>query len=98
MDDKKYNYDLQTGLEIKGRTKDETHAAKIFSARCGHVKRQLKLGEPLKDKTLELALEYAQDDEVKRKLEAGEELNEYEYHILVEVRMLHARLCYHPII
>lgn len=93
MNDTKYNDVYPAGLEIKGRTEEQKRAAKSFGARCGHVKRRLKLGEPLKGKTLELALEYAQDDEVKRKLEAGEELSEYEYHILVEVTMLHARLC-----
>ncbi len=92
MNDTKFNYVYPAVLEITERTEEQKRAAKSFSARCGHVKRRLKLGEPLKGKTLELALEYAQDDEVKRKLEAGEELSEYEYHILVEVTMLHARL------
>jgi len=74
------------------RTEEQIRAAKSFGARCGHVKRRLKQGEPLKGKTLELALEYAQNDEVARKLEAGEELSQYEYHVLVEVLLLHARL------
>tara|TARA_R110000796_G_scaffold18061_1_gene55031 strand:- start:706 stop:984 length:279 start_codon:yes stop_codon:yes gene_type:complete len=74
------------------RTGEQKRAAKSFSARCGHVKRRLKKGEPLTGKTLELALEYAQDDEVSRKLVAGEELSDYEYHVLVEVVLLHARL------
>ena len=75
------------------RTAEQIRKAKSFGARCGHVKRRLSRGEPLKGKTLEFALEYAQDDKVARKLEAGEELSEYEYHVLVEVTMLHARLC-----
>lgn len=74
------------------RTEEQKRAAKSFGARCGHVKRRLKQGEALTGKTLELALEYAQDDEVVRKLHAGEPLSEYEYHILVEVLLLHARL------
>jgi hypothetical protein len=74
------------------RTDEQKRAAKSFGARCGHVKRRLKQGEPLTGKTLELALEYAQDDEVARKLNAGENLSEYEYHVLVEVLLLHARL------
>ena len=73
------------------RTEEQRRAAKSFGARCRHVKRRLKKGESLTGKTLELALEYAQDDEVARKLEAGEELSEYEYHVLVEVALLHAR-------
>lgn len=74
------------------RSEEAKRAAKSFGARCGHVKRRLERGEPLSGKTLKLALEYAQDDEVARKLIAGEELSEYEYHVLVEVRLLHARL------
>jgi hypothetical protein len=57
-----------------------------------HVKRRLSQGDPLTGKTLELALDLAQDDEVARKLKAGEELSGYEYHVLVEVILLHARL------
>ena len=93
MADKVNVGDYPAGFAIgEMRTEQQKRAAKSFGARCGHVKRRLKQGEPLTGKTLELALEYAQDDEVARKLEAGEELTEYEYHVLVEVTLLHARL------
>ena len=74
------------------RTEEQRRAAKSFGARCGHIKRRLKQGERLSGKTLELALEYTQDDEVARKLSAGEDLSDYEYHVLVDVCLLHARL------
>ena len=93
MTDEKNTGDYPRGFAIgEMRTEEQKRAAKSFSARCGHVKRRLKQGDPLTGKTLELALEYAQDDEVARKLKAGKELSEYEYHVLVEVLLLHARL------
>lgn len=93
MNDKTWNTNRVSGLAIgEMRSDEQRRAAKSFSARCGHVKRRLAKGEPLNGKTLELALEYAQDEEVARKLNAGEPLNEYEYHVLVEVILLHARL------
>jgi len=93
MTDENNSGDYPRGFAIGNtRTEEQKREAKSFGARCGHVKRRLGQGEPLTGKTLELALEYAQDDEVSRKLVAGEELSEYEYHVLVEVVLLHARL------
>ncbi len=85
--------DYPKGFAIgEERNEEQVRAAKSFGARCGHIKRRLKQGEALTGKTLELALDFAQDDEVARKLVAGEQLSEYEYHVLVEVILLHARL------
>lgn len=93
MTDEENTGDYPSGFAIgEIRTEVQKRAARSFGARCGHVKRRLKQGEQLTGKTLELALEYAQDDEVARKLKAGEILSEYEYHVLVEVILLHARL------
>lgn len=73
-----------------------------ISAQCGHIKRKLSRNEPLSGELLELALSLVEggpagtsiefDNEIARKLKAGEPLGEYEYHILVEVRLLHVRL------
>lgn len=75
---------------------------KSISARCGHVKRRLSRNEPLKGKVLEFALSIVEgdcrspDDELLRgmaeKLKAGEALSDYEYHIMVDVLLLHVRL------
>lgn len=75
---------------------------KARGARYGHVKRGLSNNKPLTGKTLELALELVNvhgDDEHSRfvrnigvKMQAGQPLDEYEYHIVVDVLMLHARL------
>ncbi len=91
--DKRNIGDYPTGFAIgEMRTEEKKRAAKSFGARCGHVKRHLRQGDPLTGNTLDLALDYAQDDKVARKLKAGEELSEYEYHVLVEVLLLHVRL------
>jgi len=65
---------------------------KSLSARCGHVKRRLARDEPLTGKLLEFALDCTGDPNIARKLSAGEELSEYEYHIFVDVELLHVRL------
>ena len=71
---------------------------KSYSARCGHVKRRLRVGDPLEGKVLEFALEQiepAKDDLCKgiaNKLKDGKQLSEYEYHVFVEVILLHAKL------
>lgn len=78
-----------------------------FSAQCGHVKRRLNKDEPLSGKVLEFALSVIDEninvtwgskerDEflkgIAEKLKAGEKLSEYEYHIFVDVLLLHKRL------
>lgn len=75
---------------------------KSHSTRCGHVKRRILAGEPLKGKTLEFALEMiaSQDsfsdkellNEMARKLKAKIPLTEYEEHILVDVLLVHSKL------
>lgn len=75
---------------------------KSRGAGYGHIKRKLNNNEPLTGKTLELALELVdvvgEDEQSKfvrnigNKLKEGKALDEYEYHILVDVLMLHARL------
>lgn len=81
---------------------DKRKQRKSRGASYGHLTRRLKKNEPLKGKTLELALELTAvhgDDELSRlvrnmrvKMQAGQPLDEYEYHIMVEVLMLHSRL------
>lgn len=66
------------------------------------AKRCLSNNEPLTGKTLELALDLVEvqgDDEQSKfvrnigvKMSAGQPLDEYEYHILVDVLMLHAQM------
>jgi hypothetical protein len=74
---------------------------KITGAKCGHVVRRLNKHEPLIGKTLEFALstiegEGASKDPLFRsiadKLKAGQKLGDYEYHIFVDVVLLHTRL------
>ena len=92
--------DYPKGFAIETRrTEEQIRAVKSFGARCGHIKRRLSKDEPLKGKLLELALDLAGDDvdngndlNIARKLIAGEKLSEYEYHVFVEVILLHARL------
>ena len=75
---------------------------RALSAQCGHVKRRLSRNEPLKGKVLEFALSVVEgdggfpNDEVLRgiadKLSVGKTLSDYEYHIMVDVLLLHVRL------
>jgi hypothetical protein len=75
---------------------------KAISAQCGHVKRRLRRNEPLEGKVLEFALSVIEGGKgssnddflngIANKLKAGEKLSEYEYHIFVEVLLLHVRL------
>lgn len=75
---------------------------KRFGAQCSHVTRRLMRDEPLTGKVLEFALGFfgkrvdgAADpfyDGIVDKLKAGTPLDDYEKHILIDVRMLHARL------
>lgn len=72
------------------------------SAKCGHVKRRLARGEPLNGKMLEFALSIIGEGEgssgddlidgIAEKLKAQQQLSAYEYHVFVEVILLHVRL------
>jgi hypothetical protein len=73
-----------------------------ISAKCGHVKRRLNQGQRLKGRTLEFALGVideagrSSNDELMRriaqKLLSGVQLDEHEYHLMVDVVLLHKRL------
>jgi len=75
---------------------------KSISAQCGHVKRCLNKKEPLSKEVLEFALSVI-DENVKSdsnndlllkiadKLSAGKTLDDYEYHIMVDVLLLHKK-------
>lgn len=75
-----------------------------MSARYGHIKRRLSKDEPLKGKTLTLALEVIDENyhegssdeaflsKFRDKIKSGQPLDEYEYHVFVEVMLLHKRL------
>jgi hypothetical protein len=74
-----------------------------ISAKCGHVKRRLSRGEPLTGKLLEFALDVIGEgtgnsrhdaffDVIAAKLKDGTQLSEYEFHMFVEVVLLHVRL------
>jgi hypothetical protein len=77
-------------------------ASKSMSAKYGHIKRRLSQGEPLTGKTLKTALEVLECDgngssdnmidTIREKIVKGESLTEYEYHIFVEVILVHAKL------
>ena len=73
------------------------------SARLGHIKRNLAAGEPLKGKTLKLALEILDVDYdnskfglfmkgIREKIKSGETLGEYEYHYFVETILQNMKL------
>lgn len=77
---------------------------KSYSARLSHITRRLVSKQPLKGKTLELALSLVTCDDpnagintdplfqgIARKLEAGEPLDDYETHLMVDVRLVHER-------
>jgi len=93
-------------LEVEYKTFEEMRKdRKIRGARYSHVTRRINAEQPLKGETLELALELVEcedpsagvnsepfSQEVARKLKAGEPLTEYEKHIMVDMRIVHARL------
>lgn len=76
----------QEEYELKRRER------KRRGARLGHIKRRLKCDEPLTGELLELALNCTGHPDIAEKLKAGEILSDYEYHIFVEVELLHVRL------
>lgn len=77
---------------------------KSMSARLGHIKRKLSNEEPLKKKSLELALDVIDDlkkqssnndpsiDKIRDKLILGHPLDEYEYHCFVEGALLRYKI------
>ena len=79
-------------------------SSRSISAQCGHVKRQLSDTGYLKGKSLLFALEVIEeklnenpknDDfliTLKEKIANEKPLSEYEYHLFVEVILLHKRL------
>jgi len=67
------------------------------SARCGHVKRSLRSGKPLKGDLLDFAIEVAGGhEEIIEKLKAGQQLGDYEMHLMIDVFLLHTRLGARP--
>lgn len=83
---------------------DVAKERKVMGARWSHVTRRLLKNEPLKGKTLDLALSLVTCDDPKagvnsdpfaqgiaKKLVAGEPLGEYEIHMMVDVWMVHAK-------
>ncbi|MCD8496746.1 MAG: hypothetical protein LRZ85_00845 [Alphaproteobacteria bacterium] len=73
-------------------TPEEETDRKKVSSRLGHIKRRLKRDEPLTGDLLEMALDITGFPDIAEKLKDGEKLNDYEYHLFVEVELLHARL------
>lgn len=73
---------------------------KSRGASISHVTRRLNANEPLTGKTLELALSLIGEgssgdqfyDGIANKLISGQPLSEYEHHIMVDVRLVHARV------
>lgn len=66
---------------------------KRFGARCGHIKRKLRLGERLEGELLEIAVDVAgPHSQIVDKLKAGQPLGDYELHLMLDVFLLHARL------
>ncbi|MES2767845.1 MAG: hypothetical protein V4596_01760 [Bdellovibrionota bacterium] len=78
---------------------------KARNASYGHVQRRLLKNEPLKGKTLDLALSLVTCDDpnagvnkdpfaqgIAKKLKAGQPLDDYEIHMMVDVWLLHAKL------
>ena len=89
--------DLISNMDYEEKRKER----KSRGARYGHITRRLSRNEPLTGKTLELALELVNvygDDEQSRfvrnigvKMQAGQPLDQYEYHIVVDVLMVHEK-------
>lgn len=82
-------------LEVEFKTYEDTrNERKSFGARISHITRRINSKEPLTGKTLELALDIIGDSfpDVSKKLEEGEPLSDYEQHLIVDMRLVHARL------
>jgi hypothetical protein len=90
-------------MEVEFKTyEDMRKERKSRGTSYGHVKRRLLKNEPLKGKTLELALELVDvhgTDKTSQairkigdKLRTGQQLDEYESHLMIDVLLVHARL------
>lgn len=97
-----YECDVIIDVVLNRNYEEKRKERKSRGARYGHVKRRLSNNKPLTGKTLELALElvnvHSNDEHssflrnIGVKMQAGQSLDEYEYHIIVEMLMLHAKL------
>jgi len=86
------------------RDPEKEKARKLRNARCGHIKRKLKRNERLTGDLLKFALEFVEpipgnEDEqskfarrISTKLKHGMTLDDYEFHMVVDVWLLHIRL------
>jgi hypothetical protein len=81
------------GFDIPEPSPEELARRKSISAKCGHVKRDLRRNKRLTGKTLAFALTVVgEDSEISEKLKAGRVLTDYELHWVIDVRLLNARL------
>jgi hypothetical protein len=97
-----YELQVMSGIIYNIDYEEMEKERKSMGSRLGHIKRRLAKKEPLTGETLDLAMELVAvhgDDEKSKfvrnigvKMGAGQPLDEYEYHILVDVLMLHTRL------
>ena len=84
--------DREGEISFRERTPEEKAERKRFSTLCGHVARRLKNNERLTGNVLECALSAVGDEKTAEKLRNGEPLDDYEKHLIVDVRLLHMRL------
>ncbi|WP_374000307.1 hypothetical protein [Bdellovibrio bacteriovorus] len=89
-------------MEVEFKTYEEVRKIrKARGASISHVTRRLNKNQPLKGKSLNLALDLIGGsstgdqffDGIAVKLKAGMPLSEYELHYMVDVRLVHARVC-----
>lgn len=84
--------------------KEERKERKSYGAKLGHVTKRLIEKKPLTGKTLKTALELITCDDpevginkdpffigIAEKMKTGQPLTDYEFHIVVDVRMVHER-------
>lgn len=90
-------------LEVEFKTyEDLRKERKSRGTSYGHITRRLLKNEPLKGRSLELALELVNVQgtdknsqairKIGDKLKAGQRLDEYESHLMIDVLLVHARL------
>jgi SRSO17 transposase len=83
---------LEGGAVGVERTPEERAERKVFSTKCGHLKRRIIANERLSGKVLEFALHVIPDDAICEKIKEGKKLTDYERHLIVDVWLLHLRL------
>lgn len=97
---------LLDDMEVEFKTYDDLRKVrKSRGAGYGHVKRRILANEPLKGKSLELALDLVMPEtprvgdtlterrySIAKKLQEGQPLDDHEQHIVVDVLLVHARL------